>query len=54
MRWLLNYLRQMFCIHEWEYDEAHVTFGENKEKEGTRVFARCKKCGYHETYWKYI
>jgi hypothetical protein len=50
------YIRQVFCAHDFEYDEAHM----RKEgilqthREGTRVYMRCNKCAYTNTHWKYL
>lgn len=51
MRWIINYIRQCFCKHEyefirevelWEYD-----FHEEKDIPiGARRIYRCKHCGY--------
>lgn len=45
------YIRSAFCSHEWEYEEKQV---ETDTKNGQKVFARCKECGWHRKYWKYL
>lgn len=40
MRWLVNYIRSLFCRHEWEHI-AKVT-----NYIGYTEIYRCKKCGY--------
>jgi RNase P subunit RPR2 len=56
MRWIANYFRQVFCKHDWLLEEGLATssseFG--KSKQGVKVSATCKKCGYHRSYWKYL
>ena len=52
MRWLMNYLRQVFCGHHWVTEEVrlqYVHFG----GETTRISATCSKCGYHRVYDKW-
>lgn len=56
MRTIINYLRSLWCTHEFEYDEIHYqTFGYNDEiiKQGMKVSRTCKKCGWHKSYWKF-
>jgi len=52
MRCLINYFRQCFCQHEFEFDEvfAKGEFG----GQGIRISMLCKKCGYHRSKWKHI
>lgn len=52
MRHLFQYFRQVFCKHEFEISEKHVTT--NNYTEGTKVYLYCKKCGYHSNHWKFI
>lgn len=51
MRTIVNYIRQIFCKHEWIYKEKHCEY---EFKNGTKVYMRCKKCGYHAKHWKFI
>jgi len=52
MRYLINYLRQAFCKHDFEYHEKEgVT---DYKGVGTKVYMRCKKCGYHQNHWKFL
>ncbi len=57
MRWLVNYIRSVFCKHDWEREDFifRVTrniLGDESGREGARVSATCKKCGWHRSYWK--
>lgn len=51
MRWLIEYIRSLFCLHEYKYDEDFV---KGVCKDGTRVSVTCTKCGYHKSYWKFM
>lgn len=51
MRWIVNYFRQTFCNHKWLIEEATVGHFDGT---GTKVYMRCKKCGYHKKHWKFI
>lgn len=56
MRTLINYIRSLFCKHEFEYGEHYHTdygFDGDWERRGTKVSRTCKKCGWHKSYWKY-
>lgn len=57
MRTLINYLRQIFCNHEWIVEEIpkYIVKGEFGEtiRLGPKIYMRCKKCGYHKSHWKY-
>jgi hypothetical protein len=60
MRWLINYIRQCFCKHEFEYTEVPYEkkyLGEFDELLGTikniRVSMICKKCTYHKKFDKF-
>jgi C4-type Zn-finger protein len=56
MRWLINYLRECFCKHDFHVDEKKVNQydGNIIEKSGIKVYLLCKKCGYHKNHWKYL
>lgn len=48
MRYLVNYIRSLFCKHDWEllrkidvYESEH-----SKMPHSHRVIYRCKKCGF--------
>lgn len=48
MRWLVNYIRQMFCQHDWEYltcINLYESSGDTLPYGSRRVY-RCKKCGF--------
>ena len=48
MRWLINYVRSLFCKHEWEFIK-NVEYYENpSDRMPVRhtLIYRCKKCGY--------
>ena len=53
MAWLVNYIRQCFCKHDFLVEEGYVTSDE-WSKEGRVVYMRCKKCGYHQKHWKFV
>ena len=54
MRWLADYIRQVFCKHDFEVNEYSYTVdGTFSYRQGVKVLLRCKKCGYHKKYWKY-
>jgi hypothetical protein len=54
MRWLINYLRQVFCKHEWIISEGYVESPDGWTKSGHKVYMRCTKCGYHQKHWKFL
>lgn len=41
----------MFCKHDWLTEECFVRGHYN---DGTKVYMRCKRCGYHKKHWKYF
>jgi len=55
MRWLINYVRQCFCKHDFKSEElwhSHTSdFGYSRE--GPKISLLCKKCGYHKSFWKF-
>lgn len=51
MRTIINYIRQIFCKHDFEIEDTFVIGGEGKR--GTKRYLYCKKCGYHSNHWKY-
>lgn len=61
MRWLINYIRSLFCNHDYELlDETDVHTNAycidgitRKVKIGRRWTYRCRKCGYSYTYKNY-
>lgn len=55
MRWLVNYIRQCFCKHDFQKNEGRykVTGDYGSLKEGVKISLLCKKCGYHKSFWKY-
>lgn len=54
MKWIINYLKQCFCKHEFRFEERQskraTWYG---EREGLRVSRTCEKCGDHKSYWKF-
>lgn len=60
MRWLINYIRQMFCAHMFdertEYPVINKHFIEGREEplinDRIRMSMICKKCGYHRSFWR--
>lgn len=54
MRWLINYLRQCFCKHEFQKSETYAeSVGDISSKRGMKVSLYCPKCGYHKSFWKF-
>ena len=48
MRWILNYIRQMLCKHDFELltkVQIYMDEGDNLPIK-TRYIYRCQKCGY--------
>jgi predicted Zn-ribbon and HTH transcriptional regulator len=52
MRTIVNYIRQIFCKHDWITEEKHVR--DDMRGDGMKIYMRCKKCGYHTKHWKFI
>lgn len=54
MRWLINYIRQCFCNHEFEKEEIKVFYyGNDSNRPSYRdIHLECNKCGYHKKYKK--
>jgi hypothetical protein len=52
MRWLINYIRQCFCKHDWSIEQGTVT--DDWGGRWTKVYMRCKNCGYHQKHNKFI
>ncbi len=50
MRWLIDYLRQTFCQHDWHIEEAYMR---TDVRTGQKVYMMCKKCGYNKRHWKF-
>ena len=49
MRWLINYIRSLFCNHEWELIakvEKHDPDSRSGLPTSREWTYRCKKCGY--------
>lgn len=54
MRYLALYLRQCFCRHDFEREEAFYRHrGEFQTKDSIRISLLCEKCGYHRSFWKF-
>jgi hypothetical protein len=56
MRFLVNYIRQIFCKHDFEKEENYnciERFGREIIQSGTKVSLICKKCGYYKSFWKF-
>lgn len=57
MRWIVWYLRSVFCAHEWRDEERWVDATDQytrMRREGVKVSATCRKCGWHRAYWKHL
>lgn len=53
LAWLF---RAMFCKHKFDYHEVQYTertYGQPNERNGIKVSATCKNCGWHRSYWKH-
>jgi RNase P subunit RPR2 len=52
---LINWIRQWFCDHVFEYDEVETEWSnsEGGYYKGTTVSRTCKKCGWHKAYRKW-
>ena len=48
MRWLINYIRSLFCKHEWEFIKSVKYYENPSDRMPVRhtLIYRCKKCGY--------
>ena len=49
MRWIINYIRSLFCKHKWEFIKEIAVFDSNISKDRpleSRCVYRCRKCGY--------
>lgn len=56
MRFIINYIRECFCNHDFKYDEEYceeLKYFQTIKTSGTKVSKTCKKCGYHKSYWKF-
>jgi hypothetical protein len=56
MRWLINYLRQCFCKHDFNIEEmayVRIRYGGDEKIKNIVVSQTCKKCGYHKGYYKF-
>ena len=55
MRYLINYIREAFCKHDWLVEETKNCTVETpvRDKTGTKVYMRCRRCGYHQKHWKH-
>ena len=53
---IVNYIRQMFCKHDWNIEEERVNHNgwDGSGGSATKVYMRCKKCGYHAKHCKFI
>lgn len=50
MRWIINYIRSLFCKHEWELIfDSRVTVCDGDEIYYSKTY-RCKKCGHSKRY----
>lgn len=56
MRYIVWTIISSICKHSWEYEEVDAEQNNIygiKTKEGIKVSATCKKCGWHRKYWKH-
>jgi RNase P subunit RPR2 len=55
MIYLINYLRQAFCKHEFVYEENYCESSDDMGgyRNGYKVNRTCKKCGWYKRYWKF-
>lgn len=55
MRFIINYLRQCFCKHQWKLEEKYISVRDlSGDKNSEKVSATCEKCCYHKSYWKFL
>ena len=51
MRWLINYIRQCFCKHDFQ-ERSYSVFRRGEtivvEEIGKMISFTCKKCGYNK------
>lgn len=55
MRYLIWVIKSAFCNHDWHYEEKFSKIVDSEGdiyRQGEKVSATCKKCGWHRTYWK--
>jgi hypothetical protein len=51
MRWIVNYLRQCFCKHDFEKDIVYHYYSDDYTMpDKVTVHMTCNKCGYHTKY----
>jgi hypothetical protein len=60
MKFIINYLRECFCKHDWKTEEKECTIVTKNcfddaifSNKITRVSVTCTKCGYHKNYTKF-
>ena len=60
MRFLINYIRQCFCRHDFERSEYEYSDVERdingltkSKRDGIKVSLICKKCSYYSSFWKF-
>lgn len=47
MRWFINYIRSLFCLHDWEFIARVECYGADERIPAYyKIVYRCKKCGY--------
>lgn len=51
MRRLALYWMQLWCDHEFEYEEKYA---EHKKSKGIRISCICRHCSYHRSFWKFL
>lgn len=55
MRFIVNYIRTLFCKHEFQIEDFCLTVIGEKDiviRQGEKRFIFCPKCGYHANFWK--
>jgi len=52
---MINYIRQLFCIHEFVYEEQYCNHSDDLggSRRGLKVNRTCNKCGWFKRYWKF-
>ena len=55
MKRLINYFRECFCKHDWEFINMTYVFEYDTDKKpiGKKWTYRCKKCGCMKTHKNY-
>lgn len=56
MKYFVWSIMSAFCKHDWKHEEEFFQQYDGYggiTKQGNKVSATCRKCGWHRSYWKY-